>query len=365
MKRTASATAIRGAEQSASVPIQPNATEAQPIAAAPVSAVTPVASAAGAKVVVGRQALKQLAETATVPPPHAAFTYERAPAHNRVEARPGPNTVAAVVSAPLVSEPKRHVSDHAPAAARAPEPAIESHPESRQPQLRLDPAIAAAAGPPVAGLEVDCLAWPPACDALIDRVRTDLEAVAAQLTRQAAGCGVAIAVLSIDEGHGGTTVALCLARILAQQETRVCLVDGDYRQPGLAESLGLDPESGLESVLAGSAPLCEVLVESLEDQLMLLPLARPLATDAVERSKLRQTATFGELRDQFDLVLVDAGSLGAAPALRPTMLGAGVIDSVILVGRQTADLATWQRARQSLAQWNVPCLGAIANRCAA
>jgi hypothetical protein len=47
------------------------------------------------------------------------------------------------------------------------------------------------------------------------------------------------------------------------------------------------------------------------------------------------------------------------------MLGAGVIDSVILVGRQTADLDTWQRARQALAQWNVPCLGAITNRCAA
>jgi Mrp family chromosome partitioning ATPase len=127
----------------------------------------------------------------------------------------------------------------------------------------------------------------------------------------------------------------------------------------------LDTERGLESVLSGDAALGEILVESLEDHLMLLPLARPIAADAVGRSKLRQTVTFGELRDQFDVVLVDAGSLGAAPALRPTLLGAGVINSVILVGRQTADLDLWQRARQALAEWNVPCLGAIANRCAA
>jgi Mrp family chromosome partitioning ATPase len=340
--------------------MQPEPVEAQSRAAPPVSAVSPVGSAGGAKVVVGRQALKRLAETATVPPPHATFTYNRAPAANRAETRPAPNTAPPVTSAPLESDARRHVSENSRAAVQAPEPAI----EVKTSQLRVDPAISASDEQPVAGLEVDSLVWPPACDALIDRARAELEAVAAQLTGQATGCGVAIAVLSIDEGHGGTTVALCLARILAQQEVRVCLVDGDYRQPGLAESLGLDPESGLESVLAGSAPLCEVLVESLEDQLMFLPLARPLATDALERSKLRQTATFGELRDQFDLVLVDAGSLGGAPALRPTMLGAGVIDAVILVGRQTADLAIWQRARQALAQWNVPSLGAIANRCA-
>jgi Mrp family chromosome partitioning ATPase len=228
----------------------------------------------------------------------------------------------------------------------------------------VDP-VSAAAEPPVAALEVDCLVWPPACDALIDRARTDLESVAAQLTDPAGECGATIAVLSIDEGHGGTTVALCLSRIIAQSGTRVCLVDGDYRQPSLAESLGLDTERGLESVLSGEAALGEILVESLEDQLMLLPLARPLAAEAVQRSKLRQTATFGELCDQFDVVLVDAGSLGAAPALRPTLLGAGVIDSVILVGRQTANLELWQRARQALAEWNLPCLGAIANRCAA
>jgi Mrp family chromosome partitioning ATPase len=229
----------------------------------------------------------------------------------------------------------------------------------------LDQASPTAPEPPAAGLEVDRLAWPPACDALVDRARDDLEAVAAQLIEQSANCGVAVAVLSIDEGHGGTTVALCLSRILAQNETRVCLVDGDYRQPGIAECLGLDSEHGLERVLSGDATLDEILVESLDDQMTLLPLARPLAADAVERSKLRQTVTFGELRDRFDIVLVDAGSLSHAPALRSTMLGAGVVDSAILVGHQTADLDIWQRARQALAQWNVPCFGAIANRCAA
>jgi Mrp family chromosome partitioning ATPase len=358
-RRTASAAAIRGAEQILTAPTQPNPLEAEAIAAVPAAPVASFGSGGKAKVVVGRQALKKLAETAMVPPPHAAFVQQRPAPAGRAEARP--NAAAAVAVAPLASDSSRQLPENPRAKVTAPVAMAESRPQ----EIRVDPVMSATAEPPAAALEVDRLVWPPACDALIDRALADLQPVAALLTEPPGNCGATIAVLSIDEGHGGTTVALCLSRILAQSGTRVCLVDGDYRQPSLAESLGLDAERGLESVLSGDAALGEILVESLEDQLMLLPLARPMAAEAVGRSKLRQTVTFGELRDQFDVVLVDAGSLGAAPALRPTMLGAGVIDSVILVGRQTADLDLWQRARQALAEWNVPCLGAIANRCAA
>jgi Mrp family chromosome partitioning ATPase len=358
-KRTASAAAIRGAAQNPAAATQPNQAEAEAIAAVPPPPVASIGSSGKAKVVVGRQALKQLAETAMVPPPHAAFVHSRSAPARPVE--PRPNAGVAVAVAPVASSAGRQLSENPRSNAPAPLATAQAAPQ----QLRVDPVISASAESPIAALEVDRLIWPPACDALTDRAGAELESVAAQLTDPGNDCGPTIAVLSIDEGHGGTTVALCLSRILAQRGTRVCLVDGDYRQPSLAESLGLDAERGLESVLSGEAALGEILVESLEDQLLVLPLARPMAADAVGRSKLRQTVTFGELRDQFDVVLIDAGSLGAAPALRPTMLGDGVIESVILVGRQTADFDLWQRARQALAEWNVPCMGAIVNRCAA
>jgi Mrp family chromosome partitioning ATPase len=355
-KRTTSAAAIRGAAQtSPSTPPQ----QAPSMAASSLAPPPPASVGVAAKMVVGRQALKQLAETAAVPAPHAAFVQNRRAATSQVESLPTPNASATMQRAPLAAAASRQVNDNPRAAPRATAPAI----ESRHGQLRLDAAASAAAEPPVAALEVDCLAWPPACEALINAASADFDAIATQLSHQAENCPLAIAVLSIDEGHGGTTVAMCLARVLAQRGTRVCLVDGDYRQPGLAERLGLNLECGLESVLSGEAVLGEVLVESLDDHLLLLPLTRPLAADVVERSKLRQTAAFGELRDQYDVVLVDAGSLGAAPALRFSMLGAGVVDSVILVGRQSADVSTWERALELLAEWNVPCLGAIANRC--
>jgi Mrp family chromosome partitioning ATPase len=308
--------------------------------------------------VVGRQALKQLAQIAAVPPPHAAFSQSRLAAASQVATPQSPASASMQESHRPAAEPR--TVQESRVSVREPMAASEEKPQ----QLRVDSARSAGGEASFAALEVDRLAWPPTCDALIESAAADFEPVTLQLTDQAANCGVA-AVLSIEEGHGGTTIAMCLARILAQTGKRVCLVDGNYRQPGLADCLGLETEGGLECVLAGDAKLSDILVESLEDHLMLLPLSRPLAADALERSKLRQTVTFGELRDQFDVVIVDAGSVGATPPRRPGMPCAGLMDSIILVGRESADAAVWQRARQALAEWNVPCLGAIANRCAA
>jgi Mrp family chromosome partitioning ATPase len=360
-KRTASAAAIRGAQQNPTASNQAVELNAPSIAENLPIPGTPGNVGAQAKMVVGRQALQQLAENATVPAPHAAFVQNRQRAAGQAESRIMPTASAAARSAPAASVASRQANDYAGAAPRATAPVV----ESRQEQIRVDSSLATTAEPPVAALEVDGLDWPPVCNTLIDCARADFESIAAQIADQAGNGAGAIAVLSIGEDQGGTTIAMCLARILGQKAIRSCLVDGDYRKPGLAESLGLDMDRGLESVLSGDAGLGEVLVESLEDQLLLLPLARPLAADAVERLKLRQTVTFGELRDQFDVVIVDAGSLGGAPARRPGMLGGGLIDSVILVGRQDAEPETWQGARQSLIDWNVPCLGAIANRCIA
>jgi hypothetical protein len=105
-----------------------------------------------------------------------------------------------------------------------------------------------------------------------------------------------------------------------------------------------------------------VLIESLEDHLTLLPLSKPLGADTIERSKLRQTVTFGELRDQFDIVLIDAGCVGS-PRARCSILDGGSIDAAILVGCASDEQIAWQRARRALEHWGIPCWGAIENRC--
>jgi Mrp family chromosome partitioning ATPase len=359
------------------------------------------------KMVVGRHALQKLAESAVVPAPHLSFgKSSRAVVHptdnQQTDVAQSRAAVAGdvpeIVSVGTRAAVEHRVSERTPGSA-----------DTKSSQYRLDPAAATvtnaqrssnAEGPPmitrssapmprptvsaspttalkplssyrteqvqeapIASLEVDSLAWPPACRLLIERGDQELESAASMLAGQIDGGSQTIAVCSIDEGQGCTTVVLCVALKLAAQGLRVCLVDGNVTHPQLAETVCLEPELGLESILAGEATLNEVLIESLEDRITLLPLCKPLRGDTIERSKLRQTVTFGELRDQFDVVLVDAGCVGS-PAARASILEAGSIDAAILVGCASEERIAWQRARQALEKWNVPCWGAIENRCA-
>ena len=115
---------------------------------------------------------------------------------------------------------------------------------------------------------------------------------------------------------------LCAARRLAARGLKVVMVDADFDHPKLARRLGLLPEAGWEEVLAGGLPLAEVLIESLEDRVALLPLPGPLST---ESGLPDPAASLDLLRRHYDLVLVDLGEVGAEAAAR------NWIDAVVLV----------------------------------
>jgi Mrp family chromosome partitioning ATPase len=65
-----------------------------------------------------------------------------------------------------------------------------------------------------------------------------------------------VLVTSAREGSGKTTVATHLAAAAAAGgRTRVLLIEADLRRPRLAALLGLPPEVGLSTVLAGDEPV--------------------------------------------------------------------------------------------------------------
>jgi Mrp family chromosome partitioning ATPase len=224
--------------------------------------------------------------------------------------------------------------------------------------------LATVSPPPrLAGLEVDRFLWPVTCEALLDRARDQIESVATLLRDQLDnGVGV-VALAGTTLGSGCSTAVLSLGRVLSAAGLLVCLVDADFREPQLAECLGLESERGLENVLAGEAALADVLVESMEDNITLLPLSKPVAPALIERSKLRQTVTLGELRDHFDLVLVDAGHLHTPSNQTANILRAGSgIDAAILVSDAQSKPEELQNACRAIEQCDVHFLGVIENR---
>ena len=144
------------------------------------------------------------------------------------------------------------------------------------------------------------------------------------------------------------------------QGRRVVLVDGNWGNPQLAQSLGLLPQIGWEETLCGGLPLEEVVIESLADGLAVLPVRGPSASTIAPG---QIAASFDILAREFDVVLVDLGPLAQVEDEdRLARDVAARMDAVVLV--QNVRVTTPNQmadVRQRLATSNLCYAGTIQN----
>lgn len=111
--------------------------------------------------------------------------------------------------------------------------------------------------------------------------------------------------------EGKTLTSINLSWLLAQTDgMRALLIDGDLRQPCVAEYLGLDAPVGLSEVLAGEATLAETIVRLESSGLHLLPGGSARDNVAEILSGPKFNAMLGEARKMFDFIVIDAPPLG-------------------------------------------------------
>ncbi|MBC7931500.1 MAG: CpsD/CapB family tyrosine-protein kinase [Rubrivivax sp.] len=111
--------------------------------------------------------------------------------------------------------------------------------------------------------------------------------------------------------EGKTLTAINLSWLLAQTDgVSALLIDGDLRNPCVADYLGLDAPSGLSEVLAGEATLEESIVRLEPAGLHLLPggTARDDVAEILSGPKFH--AVLREASRMFDYVIIDAPPLG-------------------------------------------------------
>jgi len=183
---------------------------------------------------------------------------------------------------------------------------------SDAPSLSRVPADAESPGDPARTpfrplLEVDGFKWPSAVSRLVDAVDEPLEQLLTNLVTRSIRGQKAIAWQGCRRRDGCTTLMLAAARRLAERGVKVILVDAEVRQPRLARQLGLMPTVGWEEVLAGRLPLAEAVVESLEDQVALLPWCTSGKSDLEPAIPGDPAASIETLGSHYDLVLVDLG----------------------------------------------------------
>lgn len=244
---------------------------------------------------------------------------EAPPASTREVARPQGNTYRAD---PAVSDsPQYPEVGHAVPPPHLAAPLEEPQPEPDATQWR-----------PM--LQVDHYVWPETWSRLQTIAIRQMDQLTEGLMAIVRDGSKVLGFGSCSSGEGVTTLALAAGRRLALQGLRVVLVDANLANPKVAASLGLLPQVGWEETLAGRMPLEEVLIESLADQLAVLPVHEPTdnPSDAAT-DESRVTESLDTLAMHYDAVLIDLGPL-ESPATAGGLLGRGIrqrLDAVVLV----------------------------------
>ncbi|AGZ40630.1 polysaccharide biosynthesis tyrosine autokinase [Actinoplanes friuliensis] len=171
--------------------------------------------------------------------------------------------------------------------------------------------------------------------------------------------GTSLLLTGSHEKEGTTAVACGLAIAMAETGARVVLVDANLRTPGVGRYLSLDTSRGLADVLAGTARVPDVLQDSLDGRLTVLPSGDHAPDPGEILASPTLGATLRNLTERFDIVLVDAPPLhGVADAA----VLSKVTDSALLVVRanhtRTADV---QRSTDLLERVGARLSGAVLN----
>ncbi len=177
---------------------------------------------------------------------------------------------------------------------------------------------------------------------------------------RSAGIGGGTLLLTGSVPDEGTTAIACgLAIATAEAGNSVVLVDANLRTPGVGRYLSLDTTRGLADVLAGSATLRDVLQDSPDGRLTVLPAGFHPA----DPGELLATPGLGEtierLKNRFDTVLIDAPPLqSVADAAVLSKMADGVLLVVRAGATRTADV---ERSVDLLRRVGAQLVGAVLN----
>jgi capsular exopolysaccharide synthesis family protein len=169
-----------------------------------------------------------------------------------------------------------------------------------------------------------------------------------------------IVVTSSAPGEGKTAVSTNLSLALAQAGHRVLLIDADMRKPRVHEVFARALAPGLSNFLVGAALPSEVIHESSQQGLWLMPAGTfpPNPAELLGSTRFRELTIF--LREHFDWVIIDTPPV---MAVTDASIAANLAHGVLfVVGAEMTSKRVARRAVEQLEMSQARFLGAVLNR---
>jgi len=170
-----------------------------------------------------------------------------------------------------------------------------------------------------------------------------------------------LAILSSAAGEGKSFTVANLAFVYAQQGLRVLVVDTDLRRPTSHKYYGIDRGNGLADYLAGVMPLEDVIHQSSQPNIWMIPAGESKSAKAALPllTSQRMRGLIPKLAQRFDVVLYDTppvlGISDSAIVAREVGL------AILVVQHRRYPRALSQRARKMIENAGGKLLGVVAN----
>lgn len=117
--------------------------------------------------------------------------------------------------------------------------------------------------------------------------------------------GGLIMITSPGPGEGKTLTSINLAWSLAQSGHNTCLVDLDFRAPGLAAAMGLSTDQGVEAVLNGKSTLLKGGLKVMDLSLQIFPVTQRLESPEKYFAPSVLGPFMSSVRAAFEWVILD------------------------------------------------------------
>jgi succinoglycan biosynthesis transport protein ExoP len=185
-----------------------------------------------------------------------------------------------------------------------------------------------------------------------------IDATRAMLLRLLDGTpSVVVLITSALKAEGKTSLTCHLAASLARAGKSTLLVDGDLRIPSAHKLLNLPSGGGLSEIMRGEMSAREAIRPTTYDGLMFLPTGEcdAAALDALSRGKVGEI--FAELREQFEIILVDSSPI--LPVADPIQFGRHCDAIVLSILENVSTVPAIRAAFDRLGSIDVPVLGAV------